>query len=63
MVKPSWIEIDIKALRRFSLNKIELRKKGELTLEDQIGLVKFVKSYPKRIEEFRKKNNHGKRDS
>lgn len=51
MVKPSWI--DIKALRRFSLKNIELKKRGELSVSDQVGLIKFIKNYPQRIEKFR----------
>lgn len=56
MIKQSWI--DIKALRRFSLHNVELKKRGELTVDDQIGLIKFIRSYPDRIKSFLEKEEH-----
>lgn len=63
MVKPSWI--DIRALRRFSLQNVELKKRGELSLDDQMGLINFIRSYPKRIKTFLKKeeDKNGKRNN
>lgn len=61
MAKPSWI--DIKVARRFSLKKISLEKRGELSLEDQIGLIKFIKSYPDRIKHLKEDNKNGKRNN
>lgn len=56
MIKQSWI--DIRSLRRFSLNKIELKKRGELSIEDQIGLINFIKNYPERIKKLKEEGSN-----
>lgn len=61
MIKQSWI--DIKGARRFSLKNISLEKRGELSLDDQVGLIRFIKDYPSRIKKFKEQNKDEKRNS